>query len=419
MKVLIVGDSSREHALAAKLADSPRIDKVYLIPGNDGTEELYINEKVLPDDYYGIVKFAKDNGIDIAVIGSEKHLINGLADELDKSGVLVFGPSKKAAQIKDSRMTAKNFLKKNHIPTPDYVSYGSFDHLLEDLDNEEVEFTFPLIVKAHGQSEEDHIFIAQDEEDLSAIAQALMVDRELGSAGNNIILEEYVEGQPASILSFIDNESIIPVLTSQETYKEGEDSELISEATVSPGDIFAGEDGERLLRRIYDTILLPTIEGLHDERIDYNGALTVDMMVDEKGLPQVLDYTISFDNDMAANLNELLNSELVDALKATANNTLDMAPIDVDHNSASVSLVILDEHPDATETDKEIKGLEDITDSEVYFSNVKKQGDKLFASGKHVLTLTASAPTEQEAWNKVYMDAEKLMFDGITYLTEE
>ena len=285
MKVMIVGSGGREHAIAWKVSQSPKVDQIYCVPGNAGMADLAECVDISVEDIDGCVNFAKEKGVDLVVVGPEVPLVLGMADAMQEAGIRVFGPNKKCAQFEGSKAFTKDFLMRHNIPTAQYKEYHSYDDIVKDLGI----FGYPMVIKADGLAAGKGVVIPETEADAKAAMKEIMADKKFGEAGDTAVIEEYLTGIEASILCFVDGNTIVPMESARD-YKRAYDGDkglnTGGMGNVSPNKLF---DDPELNRKIQDEILTPIIEGFKADQMDFVGILFIGLMIKD-GQPKVLEF---------------------------------------------------------------------------------------------------------------------------------
>lgn len=289
MKVMIVGSGGREHAIAWKVSQSSKVDQIYCVPGNAGMADLAECVDISVEDIDGCVNFAKEKGVDLVVVGPEVPLVLGMADAMQEAGIRVFGPNKKCAQFEGSKAFTKDFLIRHNIPTAQYKEYHSYDNIVKDLGI----FGYPMVIKADGLAAGKGVVIPETEADAKAAMKEIMADKKFGEAGDTAVIEEYLTGIEASILCFVDGNTIVPMESARD-YKRAYDGDkglnTGGMGNVSPNKLF---DDPELNRKIQDEILTPIIEGFKADQMDFVGILFIGLMIKD-GQPKVLEFNVRF-----------------------------------------------------------------------------------------------------------------------------
>ena len=287
MKILIVGAGGREHAIAWKLSQNKDVEKIFIAPGNAGAELLEIAENVELKGIQEYIDFAKKNGIDLTIVGSEELLVQGIVDEFKKNGLKIFGPDKKAAVLEGSKAYSKDFMKKYGIKTAVYEIFDNSEKAKEFLNNWK---DFPVVIKASGLAAGKGVIIAQNLDEAVKAVEDIMVDEKFGNAGSQVVIEEYLDGVEASILSFTDSKVILPLLSAKDHKKIGENETGLNTGgmgAISPNPYVTGEVFEEFKKNIME----PTLKGIHSEGMDFAGVIFFGLMITKKGV-YLLEYNM-------------------------------------------------------------------------------------------------------------------------------
>ena len=408
MKVLVVGSGGREAAIAYALNKSPKVDKLYALPGNPGIGEIatLINGSVEDLDF--ILKTVEDLGIDFTVVGPEVPLCMGLADLLESHGHKVFGPTSSSATLEGSKAFSKDFMKRHHIPTADYEEVDDYDKAVKALKH----FSYPLVIKADGLAAGKGVVICEDEETALKTLREFMLEGSLKEAGNKLVIEEFLKGFECSLLCFTDGETIIPMVTvkdHKQIYDDNKGPNTGGMGTVSPNPFMPNFSKEML-----DSILKPFISGLKEDGMDYRGVIFIGLMIDNKA--KVLEFNVRFGDPETQSILLRLESDLFDIMYATSNKTL--KDVEVKWNDDTVCTLVLASggYPGSYQKGLEIKNLDKVADDIVVFhAGTKVTDGKLVTSGGRVLNICATGKNLEEARAKVYEAAEIIDFEGKYY----
>lgn len=418
MKVLVVGSGGREHAIVWKLAQSPKVDKIYCAPGNAGIAMDAECVAIKAEDIEGICQFAKENLIDLAVIGPEVPLAMGIVDALEAEGVKTFGPNKKCAQLEASKAFTKSFLARHNIPTAGYKEYTDKESLLADVGI----FGYPMVLKADGLAAGKGVVIAENEADAKAAIEEMMGDRVFGSAGDKVVVEEFLTGIEASMLCFVDEHTIVPMESAQD-YKRIFDGDKGPNTggmgTYSPSLVFNPELEERIRKEILD----PTLEGFQKDGLDFKGVLFIGLMISKDG-PKVIEFNNRFGDPETQSVLMRLDSDLVDIFMAVTENKL--ADIEIKWSDKRAVCVVLASggYPGSYEKGKEITGLNKVDDDVVVFHagtasqhicDENSCRSAIVTSGGRVLGVTATGATHDEARAKAFDNVKRISFEGMQY----
>lgn len=411
-KVLVVGGGGREHAICWKLAQSPEIEKLYCAPGNAGITKVAECVDISAEDIDGICAFAKDKGIDLAVIGPEVPLSMGIVDALEAVGVKAFGPNKKCAQLEASKSFTKAFLARHNIPTAKYSEYTSKEEIEKNIGI----YGYPMVIKADGLAAGKGVVLAQNAEEAQKAIDDMMGDKIFGSAGDLVVVEECLKGIEASMLCFVDENTIYPMESAQD-YKRIFDDDMGPNTggmgSYSPSLIFTPE----LEDQITDQILLPTLAGFQEDGLDFKGVLFVGLMITKDG-PKVIEFNNRFGDPETQSVLMRLDTDLYKIMDAVVNNRLSEQDIEWSDNRAVTIVLASEGYPGSYPKGREITGLDaadNADDLVIFHAGTKFDGDKVVTSGGRVLGASAIGKTHEEAREKAYKLAEKIHFEGAHY----
>ena len=418
MKVLVVGSGGREHAIIWKLAQSPKVDKIYCAPGNAGIAMDAECVNIKAEDIEGVVAFAKENAVDMAVIGPEVPLAMGIVDALEAEGVKTFGPNKKCAQLEASKAFTKSFLARHNIPTAGYKEYTEKEDLLKDVGI----FGYPMVLKADGLAAGKGVVIPENEADAIAAIEEMMGDKVFGSAADKVVVEEFLTGVEASMLCFVDNNTIVPMESAQD-YKRIFDGDKGPNTggmgTYSPSLIF-NEDIEKQIR---EEILEPTLAGFQKDGLDFKGVLFIGLMINSEGA-KVIEFNNRFGDPETQSVLMRLDTDLYEIFDAVCENRL--ADIEIKWSDKRAVCVVLASggYPGSYEKGKEITGLNDVDEDVVVFhagtamQHVCDENSCRMAivnAGGRVLGVTATGATHEEARAKAFDNVKRISFEGMQY----
>lgn len=409
MRVLVIGSGGREAAIAYELNKSSKVDELYCLPGNPGMGEIatLINGSVEDLDF--ILKTVEDLKIDFTVIGPEVPLCMGLADLLESHGHKVFGPTKVAATLEGSKAFSKDFMKRHNIPTAEYVEVDEYEKAVESLKN----FTYPLVIKADGLAAGKGVVICEDEETALKTLKEFMLDKTLNNAGSKLVIEEFLKGFECSLLCFTDGETIIPMPTvkdHKQIYDNNKGPNTGGMGTVSPNPFMPDFSKEML-----DSILIPFINGLKEDNMDYRGVIFIGLMIKDNKA-KVLEFNVRFGDPETQSIMLRLESDLFDIMYATS--TKNLKDISVKWNDDTVCTLVLASggYPGSYPKGLEIKNLDKLDDDIIVFhAGTKIVDNKLVTNGGRVLNICAKGNNLQEARAKVYKAAEVIDFEGKYY----
>ena len=409
MKVLIVGSGGREHTLAWKISQSPKVDKVYCAPGNAGMADIgqCVNIDVM--DFDGLVSFAVKEGIDLTVVGPDDALAGGIVDAFTSRGLRIFGPDKKAAMIESSKVFSKNLMKKYNIPTARYKVCNTrmeAEEYLEDC-------KFPIVVKADGLALGKGVLICNDNEEARLAVKEIMEDKKFGSAGNKIVIEEFISGPEVSILAFCDGTTIKP-MTSAQDYKRAKDNDeglnTGGMGTFSPSPFYTDDVKDFCEKNVFQ----PTIDAMKAEGRDFLGILFVGLMLTSDG-PKVLEYNARFGDPETQVVLPRLKNDIVEVMEACIDGRLDEIDLDFSDESAVCVVLASDGYPEDFEKGFPIRGLDKFEGSREYYAfhaGTKLDDKKVLTNGGRVLGITALGKDLENARAKAYKATEWIDFDN-------
>ena len=408
MRVLVVGGGGREHAICWKLAQSSKISKLYCAPGNAGIADVAECVPVGAEDIDGICAWASDNNIDLAVIGPEVPLAMGIVDRLNEAGVKTFGPNAKCAQLEASKSFTKAFLARHNIPTAGYREFTDKEELLANVGI----YGYPMVLKADGLAAGKGVVIPEDEESAVAAIEEMMGDKVFGNAADKIVVEEFLTGVEASMLCFVDHNTIVPMESAQD-YKRIYDGDKGPNTggmgTYSPSLLF-DEDIEKQIR---EQILLPTLRGFQEDGLDFQGVLFIGLMLSEDG-PKVIEVNNRFGDPETQSVLRRMESDLLDVFTAVVDNRLNEIEINWIDDRAVTVVLASGGYPGSYAKGKVITGLDKVDDDIVVFHAGTKfdEEGRIVTSGGRVLGVTATGATHDEARAKAYANAERIEFEG-------
>lgn len=428
MKVLVVGGGGREHAICWKLAQSPKVTELYCAPGNAGIADVAKCVDVSAEDIDGICSFAADKKIDLAVIGPEVPLAMGIVDRLEAAGVRTFGPNAKCSQLEASKSFTKTFLAKHGIPTAGYKEFTDKDELMKSVGI----YGYPMVLKADGLAAGKGVVIAETEEAAKEAIEEMMGQRVFGAAADKIVVEEFLTGVEASMLCFVDENSIIPMESAQD-YKRVFDADRGPNTggmgTYSPSLVFT----EELEEQIRERILEPTLKGFQEDSLDFKGVLFIGLMISEDG-PKVIEFNNRFGDPETQSVLARLDSDLLDIFMAVTDNKLAEAEIRWKEDKAVCVVLASGGYPGSYEKGKLITGLDDVDEDVIVFHAGTKfasmpedskcaqcaddcdmKTSAVVTSGGRVLGVTATGRTHEEAKAKAYDNVKRISFEGMQY----
>jgi phosphoribosylamine--glycine ligase len=416
MNVLVIGSGGREHALAWKISQSPKLDDLYIMPGNPGTAQLGTNLDVDSSDQQAVLQACKDHKIDLVVIGPEQPLVAGLADFLTDAGVAVFGPSKQAAQLEGSKKFAKEFMETNHIPTAAYRVF-SMDEFDEVAEYTAEEGRFPVVLKADGLAGGKGVFICESQEDVEKRLEEFRSMDSLRSAAETLVVEEFMKGEEASVFAISDG-STVKILTHAQDHKRiGEGDTGLNTGGMgayTPAPVI----DEKMLDRVEREIVLPTITGMQLDDTPYVGFLYCGLMITAEG-PKVVEYNCRFGDPECQPIMPAIQSDLLSHMWAASQGQLAAEDIKIDDRYRCCVMMASEGYPREYEKGKEITGIEEVSDDALVFhSGMRLEDGKLLTNGGRVLSVVCSGKTLKEAIDRTYEEIKHISFENAYYRTD-
>lgn len=405
MKILVVGSGGREHAICWKVSQNEKVEKVFCAPGNGGTAMLPKGENVNIKGIDELLEFALKEKIDLTIVGSEELLVDGIVDRFQEKGLKIFGPDKKAALLEGSKAYAKDFMKKYGVKTAAYEVFTEVDKAKEYIKTCE----FPLVVKASGLAAGKGVLICQNLEEALKAVEEIMVDKVFSAAGEKIVVEEFLDGVEASILSVTDSKVILPFISAKDHKKIGE-----KETGLNTGGMGTIAPNPYVTKEVYDAfingIMNPTLEGIKAEGMNFAGVIFFGLMITDKGV-YLLEYNMRMGDPETQVVLPLLESDFIELLESGLKG--DLANADVKWSNKSACCVVLASggYPEAYNKGYEITGIDKV-DNMVFVAGAKAENGKLLTSGGRVLNVVAVGDNLEDARAKAYADAEKIDFTG-------
>ena len=408
MKIMVVGGGGREHAIIKKLAKSPKVDKIYALPGNGGIAADAECVAIGAKDIEAIRDFAVQNKIDFAVVAPDDPLVLGAVDLLEDAGIHCFGPRKNAAIIEGSKIFSKNLMKKYGIPTAAYEVFTEMDKALEYIATAPV----PTVIKADGLALGKGVVIAMTRDEAREAVRSMMEDKMFGESGSRIVIEEFLTGPEVSVLSFTDGKVVIPMVSSMDHKRAKDNDEGLNTGgmgTIAPNPYYTADVAKRCMKEIF----LPTMNAMNAEGRTFRGCLYFGLMLTPDG-PKVIEYNCRFGDPETQVVLPLLESDLFDIMQACANGTLADADVKFSDGSACCVIMASDGYPQKYASGFEITVDADC-EAEVYVAGAKLDGDKLLSAGGRVLGVTATAEDLKSAIDKAYANVPKVHFENAYY----
>ena len=410
MRVLVIGSGGREHALAWKIAQSPLVKKVFCAPGNAGTVNVAENIDIPSDNIDALLQFATVTGIGLTIVGPEQPLVKGLVDSFEESGLRVFGPSQRAAEIEGSKVFCKDLMKKYGIPTARYESFDSPDQVKLFTKEDE-----PVVVKASGLAAGKGVILCSNAEEARSAVQSIMQEKAFGNAGDQVVVEEFLTGQEVSLLAFTDGKTVLP-LDSAQDHKAAFDGDKGPNTggmgAYSPALVFT----EELKHQVIDEIMIPTVRAMAKEGRYYRGILYAGLMLTESG-PKVLEFNARFGDPETQPIMMRIKNDIVPIFEACIDGTLAKQSLQWRQEPTICVVMAAKGYPSSYEKGKEISGLNSDENRQVvvFHAGTKLENGKVLTNGGRVLGVTALGSDINQAIKNAYSAVDKIKWDGIHY----
>lgn len=413
MNILIIGGGGREHAIAAALKRSPKVDKLYCAPGNGGISALAECFPVKATDIDGVVELARKLNPDYVFVAPDDPLVAGMVDRLNDAGFKTFGPRADAAIIEGSKAFSKGLMRKYGIPTAAYEVFTDEGQAVAYLEKQN---SYPAVIKADGLALGKGVIIAKNFEEAKSAVHSMLVDGKFGKSGAEIVIEEFMTGPEVSVLAFTDGKTVKPMVSSMDHKRAYDNDEGLNTGgmgTIAPNPCYTDEIAEECMEKIFK----PTIKAMADEGRPFKGCLYFGLMLTPNG-PKVVEYNCRFGDPETQVVLPLLETDLVDIIESIWNGNL--ADLDIKWSTGACACVVMASggYPEKYETGKEIQGLDDngqISDAYVYHAGTKLENGKFLTAGGRVLGVTATAENLQSALDKAYKAVSEISFDKAHY----
>ena len=412
MKILVIGSGGREHALAWKISQSSRLEKLYCAPGNAGTMSIAENVPLGASDIQGLADFASNEKIDLTVVGPELPLILGIVDEFEKKGLKIFGPNKNAAELEGSKVFAKQFMERHKIPTAKFKVAESLEQAMEILKSEE--FYFPLVVKADGLAAGKGAIVCRNLKRAEEAVNLIMVEKKFSDSGKRVVIEEFLKGKEASFIVISDGVKVLPFVTTMDhkpVFDEDRGPNTGGMGAISPSPFIDQE----LFHEIVKTIVFPTITRMLEEGRKIKGVLYVGLMLTEQG-PKVLEYNCRFGDPETQPQMLRMESDLVDVLLASVEGNILEKEIQWSHQPAACVVIASGGYPIKYEKGKKIEGMEEAAKfpgAFIFHAGTEFKDGEYYTSGGRVLGVCASEKTLEETMDKVYKAISRIYFEAM------
>lgn len=409
MKVLIVGSGGREHAIAASVAKSPKADKIYCAPGNAGIAEYAECVDIGAMEFEKLAAFAKENAVDLCIVGMDDPLVGGLVDVMEEAGIRTFGPKKNAAILEGSKAFSKDLMKKYHIPTAAYENFTDPDKAIAYLET----VKFPIVLKADGLALGKGVLICNNFEEAEEGVKTIMLDKKFGTAGNEMVIEEFMTGREVSVLSFVDGRTIRTMTSAQDHKRAGDGDTGLNTGgmgTFSPSPFYTKEVEEFCEKYIYQ----PTVDAMAAEGRPFKGVIFFGLMLTADG-PKVLEYNARFGDPEAQVVLPRMKNDIIDVVEACIDGTLDQIDLQFEDNAAVCVVLASEGYPVKYDKGFPISGLDEFKKHEGYYcfhAGTKFEGDQIVTNGGRVLGVTAKGKDLKEARQNAYAATEWIQFEN-------
>ncbi len=410
MKLLIVGNGAREHALCWKAAQSPQVKTIFVAPGNAGTAKTAKTQNlaISADDINALMQFAKENSIELTLIGPEAPLAQGIVNAFSAAGLRCFGPTQQAAELESSKVFSKTFMQQHHIPTAEFASFSELEAAIAYLKTQ----AFPLVIKADGLAAGKGVFIPNDLQSAIDIVTSLLQENRFGDAGHRVLIEAFLSGQELSFIVMTDGENVIPLASSQD-HKRRDDGDQGPNTggmgAYSPAPLLTPQLSDTIMQRI----ILPTIQGLKAINRPYLGFLYAGLMITPSGEPYVLEFNCRLGDPETQAILMRLQSDLVELCLAALDHRLADVTVQWDSRAALAVVLASQGYPDQYHKGDIIKGLDnDSQDCKIFHAGTKRLDNQVVTNGGRVLTVTALGDTLTKARDVAYASATNITWPG-------
>ena len=409
MKVLIVGSGGREHAIATSVAKSTKVSKIYCAPGNGGISQIAECVSIGAMEFEKLVEFAKEKAIDLVIVGMDDPLVGGLVDQMEEAGIRTFGPKKNAAILEGSKAFSKDLMKKYNIPTAAYENFDDPDAAIEYIKRS----NFPIVLKADGLALGKGVLICNTLEEAMDGVKSIMLDKQFGSAGSRMVVEEFMTGREVSVLSFVDGKTI-KTMTSAQDHKRAKDGDqglnTGGMGTFSPSPFYTEEVDEFCKKYVYQ----PTVDAMAAEGREFKGIIFFGLMLTPNG-PRVLEYNARFGDPEAQVVLPRMKNDIIEVMEACIDGTLEQIDLEFEDNAAVCVVLASDGYPLAYEKGKVITGLDTFKEKEGYYcfhAGTKVTEEGIVTNGGRVLGITAKGSNLKEARANAYEATKWVNFDN-------
>lgn len=414
MKVLVIGSGGREHALAWKAAQSPQVEKVFVAPGNAGTahEPKMENIPIQADAIAELIQFAKEHVINLTIVGPEAPLVAGIVDQFQAAQLNCLGPSQQASQLEGSKTFTKDFLHRHHIPTAEYQSFTELQPAIDYIRQQ----TMPIVVKADGLAAGKGVILANTQDEAIQAVKNMLEDNIFGKAGRQVVVEEFLRGEEASFICLVDGEHVLPMATSQDHKARDEGDQGPNTGGMgaySPAPVVTPNIHERIMQQV----ILPTVKGMAEEGYPYTGFLYAGLMIDEQGVPKVLEYNCRFGDPETQPIMLRLRSDLVELCLAALNERLDQINAEWDDNASLGVVLAAGGYPSSYDKGHVIQGLDkaESLPGKVFHAGTTEHDGGVITTGGRVLCACALGETVKAAQTQAYALVQQIHWKDVYY----
>lgn len=410
MKVLVIGGGGREHALIWKIAQSKKVDKIYAAPGNSGISEIAENVDIEATDINGLLNFAKKESIDMTIVGPEVPLVMGISDAFCEAGLKIIGPKKEAAQLEGSKAFSKQFMDRHNLPTARYKEYTNVEQAIGDIGI----FGYPMVIKADGLAAGKGVVITSDSKEAEETLRAFMEEAKFGDAGEKIVIEEYLKGIEASMLCFVDGDTILPMESAQDYKKAfdgGNGPNTGGMGTYSPSMIFDNV----MMDKVNDRVLQPFLEGLKKDNLDFCGIIFIGLMIDGDKI-DILEFNVRFGDPETQSVLPRMKTDIMDVFSAMWDKKLEDITLEWTEEAAICVIMASGGYPESYVKGYPITGLDKA--ELVFHSGTKSDQGQVLTNGGRVLGVVSMGPTLDAAKESVYDNVKKIDFKDVHYRTD-
>ena len=412
MRVLVIGSGGREHALVWKIKQSPKVEKIFCAPGNAGTSEFADNIPIAADDIEGLLQFAMKKEIGLTVVGPEQPLVMGIVDRFEVKGLRIFGPSASAAELEGSKSFSKDIMQKYGLPTAEYKIFTSAESATKYIQAKNC----PLVVKADGLAAGKGVLLCRSSREALVAVDTIMRQRLFGEAGDQIVVEEFLEGQEISVLAFSDGQTVL-LMDSAQDHKSVYDGDIGPNTggmgAYSPAPVFT----EIMQQKVRDKIMLPMVRAMQQEGRTYKGILYAGLMLTKTG-PQILEFNARFGDPETQPLMVRMDTDIIPLFEACIDGTLGQCQVNWKNKSSVCVVMTAEGYPGAYQKGEIISGLKNANSTPevvVFHAGTKEQDGKVLTNGGRVLGVTATGGNTESAIQRVYDAVSKVNWRGVHY----